>query len=68
MRMAVEACGVLPEEVHVLVVVCVHDRAPSPRTIVSGKGGWWIVVRVFPPGITRARASWNRRDSGFDSA
>ena len=40
--------------------------APSPRMIVSGKGGWWIVVRVLPPGMKRDRSSCRRRDRGFD--
>src|SRR5262249_49910119 len=43
------------------------SRAPSPRTIVSGNGGTWMTVRVFPPGMKAARSSCSRRDVGLRS-
>ena len=58
---------VLAQEVRVLVPVGVREAAPSPRTIVSGNGGWWITERVFPPGKDWERRSCCRLDTGFRS-
>ena len=42
--------------------VLVYYTPPTAKN-----GGWWIVVRVFPPGMKRARSSCSRRDSGCAS-